>query len=328
MNSTEDFGDLQPLHDYLAVAADITKGHEALAEFTSSGPATTAATGDASLADIMAQLNAAASGPTAEVESGSAPLPQNVTVMSPYTEKRALDSYDSLMDASSIASLYTAIFNASARTKRGHPQPYDITIPTEAAQAFADMASASFNVMSGPLAGFFNYAGGSVATFDKQMSKTDVHLEFLGELFKGFSLTEPALLQLDGILTNFISSLKTVTVETGSTNNTVDQTLRVNQVLRTNISGDPKNPLWIFQPRTRIVYMKINASTWHWATNKAEHTSSKFHMVYTVADFDLNVNKWIASKDKFDKVFSTVTGKSMSEFAKLTIPAPIDPDQK
>ncbi|GAB0137519.1 hypothetical protein EsDP_00005779 [Epichloe bromicola] len=323
----QDFGELQPLHDCLSVAADITQGHEALSDFTSSGP-TTASAGATTLDDLMAQLNAASNGPEAEVKSSLAPLPQNVTLMPPYTEKNALENYDNLMDICSIASLYTSIYNANARNMRGHPEPYDISIPREAAQAFADMASSSFQVMSGPLAGFFNYASGSVATFDKKMSKTEVHLEFLGELFKGFNLTTPAMLQLDGVLKNFMASLKTITVETSSTNNTVDQTLRVNQVLRLNISGDEKNPIFVFQPRTRIVYMRINASTWHWATNKANHTSNTFHMVYTVADFDLNVNKWNASKDKFDKVFQTVSGKSMADFAKMVNPSPINPEQK
>ncbi|KAM6522888.1 hypothetical protein FALCPG4_012503 [Fusarium falciforme] len=326
MGSTQDLGELQPLVDVLSAASDITQGHEALAEFVSSGP-TTAAAGDTTLADIVAQLNAAAGGPDQEVKDGKTPMPQNVTILPPYTEANAIQNYNYLVDISSIVSLYTAIWNANARSKRGHPEPYNITIASEAAQSFADMANSAYNVMSGPLAGFFNFANGSVTTFKKEMSKTEVHLEFLAELFKGFSLTKPAILQLDGILTNFISSLKTVNVETGSTNNTVDQTLRINQVMRLNISGDEANPIWVFQPRTRIVYMHIDASTWRWATNKAEHTSQSFNMNYTVADFDLNVNKWLASQDKLNKVFETVSGKSISEYGKLINPDPVNPEK-
>ncbi|KAH7153632.1 hypothetical protein EDB81DRAFT_758575 [Dactylonectria macrodidyma] len=321
-----DLGELQPLAEVLSAASDVTQEHGTFSKFLSSGPVTASA-GDGTLADLVAQLNAASGGPSEEVKAGLAPMPQNVTILPPYTEANAIENYNHLTDISSIVSLYTAIWNADARSKRGHPEPYNITIASEAAQSFADMASSAYNVMSGPLAGFFNYANGSVATFSKEMSKTEVHLEFLGELFKGFSLTRPALLQLDGILTNFISSLKTVTVETGSTKNTVDQTLRINQVMRLNISGDDANPIWVFQPRTRIVYMHIDGSTYRWATNKAEHTSSTFNMVYTVADFDLNVNKWLASKGKLDKVFRTVSGKSITEFGKMINPNPVNPQQ-
>lgn len=323
MPSVADIDEFRPLIKALSAASDITQGHDALDDFMSSGPVVNS-TPDGSIAGLAAALRAAAEGPDAEVKGGSTPMPRNVGIM-PYTEGKAVENYAHLVDISSIVSLYTAIWSADARGKRGHPQPYDITIASEAAQSFADMASSAYNVMGGPLAGLFNYANGATTTFTKKMSKTEVHLEFLGELFKGFSLTKPALMQLDGILTNFVSSLKTVNVETGSTKNNVDQTLRVNQVMRLNIAGDEANPIWVFQPRTRIVYMHIDASTWHWATNKAEHTSNTFNMTYTVADFDLNVNKWLASKEKFDTIFKTIVGKSMSEYGKMINPSPINP---
>lgn len=36
-------------------------------------------------------------------------------------------------------------------------------------------------------------------------------------------------------------------------------------------------------------------------------------MTHTVADFNLNVKKWLASKDKFDTIFKTIVRKLMSE---------------
>lgn len=324
MTSVPDLGELQPLADVLNIATDITKSHESLTEFTSSGPVTAAA--DPTLADIVASLNAATGGTSTEVQAGKAPMPQNVGILPPYDEASAGQNYLYLVEMSSIVSLYTAIWNANARTKRGHPDPYTITDANEAAQAFADMADSAYNVMVGPLAGLFNFTAGVQSTFHKGMSKTTVHLEFLAEMFKGFSLSKPALLQLDGILTNFVSSLGTVNVETGKTNNTVDQTLRINQVMRLNISGDESNPIWVFQPRTRIVYMHIDAGTWRWATNKAEHTSSTFNMRYTVVDCDLNVNKYLASKDKLNQVFQQISGKTMEEYGKLINPSPVKSD--
>lgn len=333
MGSIDNFSSVQDLHEQyaplgalLATASDITQPKKALASLMSDGPVTAAA--DPSLADLVAALNDAAAGPLTEVAKGNVPMPQNVSIMPPYDEPSAGQNYLHLVEMSSIVSLYTAIWNANARTKRGHPDPYNITVASEAAQAFADMADSAYNIMVGPLAGFFNFASGTQTTFSKKMTKTDVHLEFLGELFKGFSLTKPALLQLDGILTNFVESLGTISVETGRTGNTVDQTIRINQVVRLNISGDEANPIWVFQPRTRIVYMHIDASTWRWATKKAEHTENTFNMRYVVVDCDLNVNKYLASKDKLEKVFTTVSGKSMAEYGKMINPAPINPDAK
>lgn len=321
MASLPDLGDLQPLVDVLGIASDITVGAEELADFTSSGPETAAA--DTTVADLVSALTAAAGGPANEVKEGRAPMPQNVAILPPYDEPSAIQNYEYLVEISSIVSLYTAIWNLNARTKRGHPEPYKISDASEAAQAFADMADSAFNVMQQPLAGFFNFSSGTQTTFSKSMSKTEVHLEFLGEIFKGFNLTKPALMQLDTILTNFVSSLKTVSVETGETNNTVDQTLRINQVVRINIAGDEGKPIYVYQPRTRIVYMHIDGNTYHWATNKAEHTSQTFNMRYVVVDCDLNVNKYLACKDKLDKVFMTLTGQNLLEYGKKINPEPV-----
>lgn len=321
MGSVPDLGELQPLVDVLNHATDITKDGEGFNELMSSGPVTAAA--DPTLADIVASLNAATAGPDAEVQKGKVPMPQNVGILPPYDEASAGQNYLHLVEMSSIVALYTAIWNANARTKRGHPDPYNITIASEAAQAFADMADSAYNVMTGPLAGLFNFSSGTQTTYSKRMSKTTIHLEFLAEIFKGFSLTKPALLQLDGILTNFVKSLGTINVETDSTAQTVDQTIRINQVIRLNISGDESNPIWVFQPRTRIVYMHVDAGTWRWATNKASHESSTFNMRYVVVDCDLNVNKYLASKDKLNAVFTQISGRSMEEYGKMINPTPV-----
>jgi hypothetical protein len=333
MASIENLASLQELHEQyapigklLAIASDITKSKHALTELISDGPITTEA--EPNFADLVAALNDATKGPSAEVDKGRVPMPQNVTIMPPYDEPSAEQNYRHLVEISSIVSLYTAIWNANTRTKRGHPEPYNITVAAEAAQAFADMADSAYNIMVGPLAGFFNFAAGTQTTFSKRMTKTDIHLEFLAELFDGFSLTRPAILQLDGILTNFVKSLGTISLETGSTGNTVDQTIRINQVVRTNISGDEANPTWVWQPRTRIVYMHIDASTWRWATKKAGHTENTFNMRYVIVDCDLNVNKYLSQKEKLEKVFKMVSGKSMAEYGRMINPPPINPNQK
>lgn len=131
MGSVPDLGELQPLVDVLNHATDITKDGEGFNEVMSSGPVTAAA--DPTLADIVASLNAATAGPDAEVQKGKVPMPQNVGILPPYDEASAGQNYLHLVEMSSIVALYTAIWNANARTKRGHPDPYNITIASEAA---------------------------------------------------------------------------------------------------------------------------------------------------------------------------------------------------
>lgn len=295
--------------------------------FAAPGAAAAAAPRDVTLADIVSQLNAATGGPEAEVKDGRVPLPQNVGILPPFDEASAVQNYGHLVEISSLAALYTAIYNANVRTKRGHPEPYNITIASEAAQAFADIANASYQAMTQPLAGFYSVSSATQSTFTQNISKTNIHLEFLTELFKGYSLTKPALMQLDGILTKFVASLKTISVETQSSSNTIDHTLRINQVLRLNISGDEANPIWVFQPRTRLIYMHIDASSYKWASNKVDHQSSEFNMRYVVVDCDLNVNKYLAAKPKLDTIFQTLTGMNLREYGEKISAPPVREDK-
>jgi hypothetical protein len=99
-------------------------------------------------------------------------------------------------------------------------------------------------------------------------------------------------------------------------------------VIRINVAGDDARSYWVFQPRTRIVYMHVDASSWRWATNKANHNKSTFTMRYVVVDCDLNVNKYLASKDKLNTVFQQISSRTMSEFGKMINPSPVDPNKQ
>ena len=278
---------------------------------------------DFSMADLMAQLSAASGGSSQEVHSGYAPLPQNVGILPATDDKSAVESYGYLVEMSSLAALYTSIYSANIRSQRGHPELYNITVAAEATQEFADLANASYQVMTLPLAGFYTLSAATQYTFNQKMSKTEVHLEFLGEIFKDFNLTDVAMKQLDGVLTKLVASLKTITVSTESSSNTVDQTLRINQVMRINIAGSKEHPIWVYQPRTRLVYMHIDASSYKWATNKADHQSSTFSMRYVVVDGDLNVNKYLAAKPQLDQIFQKISGQNLAEFGKMVNPDPV-----
>ncbi|CAN9207730.1 unnamed protein product [Alternaria alternata] len=64
---------------------------------------------------------------------------------------------------------------------------------------------------------------------------------------------------------------------------------------------------------------------WRWATKKADHSENTFNMRYVVVDCDLNVNKYLASKPKLEKVFQTIINKSLQEYGKMINPSPIEP---
>lgn len=335
-----DFGDLQDLGDLLLRAADPFQIASVIEELASeNGPATAAAGGSGSIAELWDRLSTAAEGPAAETGKDRVPMPQDVAILpakganNPLSDdehvRKALEDFNHLRDITAIADLFIAMSNIAKRTKRGHPEEYRLSVPKEAAQGFADMADSAYSVMLGPpLVGIFSFVGGTQNTFNRAMSKTELHLGFLSELFSGFSLTDVAKKQLDGILTNFIKSLGDVSVSTEDTKNTVDQTIRVHQTVAINIAGNADHPIWIYQPRTRIVYLHVDASTWKWATNKANHEKSTFNMQYVVADIDLNVNRWLAAKPQLEAIFQQITSQTFKQYGKLKFPAPIDAEAK
>ncbi|KAK0732173.1 hypothetical protein B0H67DRAFT_640472 [Lasiosphaeris hirsuta] len=338
-----DFGDFQPLADLVIRASDPFLTASVVRELAASdGPVTAAAgdgTGPGSIAELWDRLSTAAGGPTAETGKDRVPMPQDVAIMpakgadSPLSDEahvtKALADFEHLRDITSVADLFIAMANIAKRAKRGHPEEYRLSVPAEAAQAFADMADSAYSVMLGPpLAGMFSFVSGTQNTFKRNMSKTELHLGFLAELFSGFSLTDVAKKQLDGILTNFIKSLGDVSVSTEETKNTVDQTIRVHQTVATNISGNSEHPIWIYQPRTRIIYMHVDASSWKWATNKANHEKSTFNMQYVVVDIDLNVNRWLSAKPQLEAIFKQITSQTFKQYGKIKFPAPIDAEAK
>lgn len=343
MKSSELYIDeqFQPLAELLQRASDITQTASVIQKLRSDdGPdAQAAAAGDGSISELFDQLSAAMQGPSGSVAKGKAPMPQDVAVLpekkagtnpTDHEERvrKALEDLQHLKDITSIADLFIAMAKISKRTKRGHPEPYNITVPNEAAQEFADMADCAYNVMLGPpLSGMYSFGSLFSSHFSRSMSKTELHLGFLAELFQGFSLTDVAKKQLDGILSNFVKSLGDIKVETESTNNTVDQTIRVHQTVATEITGspDPKQQIWVYQPRTRLIYMHVDASTWRWATNKASHESNTFTMNYVVIDCDLNVNKWVAARAALEAIFKRIIGTTFKQYGELRFPDPVDP---
>lgn len=266
--------------------------------------------------DLIDAMNDAAKGPDEQVKNGRAPDPPNVAVLPADADARTQAVFQHLQDLSSIISLYTKITKIALRTQRGHPDEYNITVASEATQEFADTANCCYSAMTNQLAGIFNFQSGVVQTFSKSMSKTEIHLEFLGELFKGFSFDNFTLKTLDGVLTKFVASIGTLSFSTESASQTVDFAIIVNQIFKTNVSGDDDNPIWINVPRKRIIHMHLEAGSYKWATNKASHESSTFNMTYMVTDCDLNVDKYLLVKPKLDNIFSKVMGKNMAEFAK------------
>lgn len=271
------------------------------------------------MTNTLAALSASSKGPKEEIAAGKVPLPQTISLQPP-TSPEATQSYAHLDAAASVASLQTVIFNEDFRVGRGQTKHYDISVAgEEASLAFADMAAAGLRVMEGPLSGFYTRVKSAEHVFSQSMRRREVHGAFLEEVFRDYRLGESALRRLDGVLTAFVAAVRGVEFGVGKGGGTVDYSFRINHVVREGGPGaDGTEMKHVFRPRTRIVCLKIDPNTYKWATDKGTDEVGTFQMSYATHDFDLDVGRFLASKERFDIVFQGLLGEDTTSYAKMT----------
>ena len=190
----------------LGRVANIAPSSAPAAEIPDTKP-TSKTSGGKDMETLMKMLSAASEGPAAEIQTGNPPVPPNVGITPVGDDPGILTSYCYLVELSALSALYTGIWELNTLKKRGREQPYNISIASEASQAFADLADAGFQTMIGSLAGSYNLSSAVSNSYTKQMRKTSLHFDFLDDLFKSFNLVSTAFTQLDGILSTFVSAV-------------------------------------------------------------------------------------------------------------------------
>lgn len=286
-----------------------------LAATDSSTPAIPA---DNSLAELKRMLAAPTQPIPDQVAAGNAPSAVNATFKPETLTEERHASYRKLLGISSMAQLYASIMDLNTRQERHHPKPYRLSDHDEAVQAFADQADFAWAAMTGPLSGFYIFTTAPATQFKRSFTRAELHEGFLGEVFKGFNLSDGAVKSLDTILTNFASSVSTIKFEEQVESQTINQTLRINTTPAYNITGDNDNPDYVYTPTTHVIYMKIKAATWKTSLSKPQGGGSvenvDFEMEWVAPKFELNVDLYDAAKPKFDAICKYLTSKNLEDY--------------
>ena len=262
-----------------------------------------------------------------EIAAGNAPhIP--VVNLSPLFDSADVARIDTaLTEMSSITALFSAIWNINKMKQRGRTEPYRISEKSESNQAFTDLADSVWEAITTGLAGFYTLGSVSSETYTRDIRRTEVHLEFLTEIFQSFFLSKQALTQLDGLLTKFVSSISSIQIKKESVSKDVCQIITLDQILRVNKSGDDTQPVWLYVPVKRLIYLKIDANSWsntvNVGKNKMIDVGMTFKMEYRVVDATLNVSKYLEYKAKFDEIFKTLTSANLEVFGKAIKSEPI-----
>ncbi|KAF2132620.1 hypothetical protein P153DRAFT_354113 [Dothidotthia symphoricarpi CBS 119687] len=255
-------------------------------------------------------LSTAATSPSAELNAGRPPLPQTISIHPPNASAEAAQNLAYLTSTSSVAALQTAIFNEDFRVGRGQATHFDLGVAGEATRAFADMAAAGYRAMAGPLGVFYEAVAGGQGGIERVLARGDVRSAVLGEVFGGFGLGEGALRELDGMVRGFFAALGGVVFD-DTQGATVDFAVRVNYVVR--VEGEGEQDV-VYQPRTRVVWVKVDAGSYVWAIGEEGAESAAFKMRYATYDFLLHVDRFLASKERFDVVFQGLLGEDIASY--------------
>ncbi|KAK2751287.1 hypothetical protein CKAH01_06473 [Colletotrichum kahawae] len=257
--------------------------------------------------------------PKAQVDKGLVPKPPPVVIEDPITEDTsvaigydksdALKNLTYLKDAHSVCQMFTNILLLQT-----NPGGFDIT--KEAAQAFNVQAKLAYNAMSGPMAGVYNFSQGVSTKHTFDVPKNEVHDKLLATMFDGMGLDTTHKKQIDSQIATFTTALKDVAMD-GSPN-TFDFALRFGLTPVTNITADDSNPVFAFEPITYLIYLKMDANAFKRSiskNNSQERITLKYEHVVT--KFELNVERFLKLRPKYDAMMKKATGKSLKEYGDI-----------
>lgn len=220
---------------------------------------------------------------------------------------QTLDSYVSLLTA-------YCVYNE-------HPDIYDTTIPIEAFAFARAMARWRNYVLTGgvvkAIAGYLPVGTINSQSFTKSVTKGDIHLEFLAELFGGFSLPAAALTQLDSILTNVVAKIGAVKLSFEKQSDSMDHFLTYYHADTVEGTGGDTGIPAMFVFKIRTFYLHVDQSSWAVSIAKSSVKHFKFNMNYFDMDTTMSAGLVAQDQETINKAIEQLTGKTGDEINAL-----------
>ncbi|KAG4434017.1 hypothetical protein IFR05_010499 [Cadophora sp. M221] len=281
---------------------------------------------------LVAMLTGGSSSPSAQVSGGTMPNPPAILVKpvdgSPDDVSQKYQGSTSLQ---AVSALFEKMLRVQKMAKEGRSTPYSITDPKQACLAIQENADLAYQVAIGGLAGYYITTAQTSSSYSKDVSSADFKLEFTSDMFKPFDLATDALTEISGVLQQYISDIASIKIDSSSTNKQISHYMRTTMVSKRNVSGDDDNPIWVWQPETKLVYMHIDTQAYFNATSSclghSEVETFHYDMEYTVYEADIDIDQVEANQAMLDKTFNSLTQMNMNDFAqKPGISTEVSPD--
>ncbi|KAI9042481.1 uncharacterized protein KD926_005562 [Aspergillus affinis] len=257
--------------------------------------------------------------PAQQVSEGKAPKPPitNVKPSEADSNAEALQCYKDIKLVTGLACLFQEILRLQKMHKEGRTSPYGISDPKEANLAMKENADLAYQVMHGGLGGYYDSINMYQRSYNKTVKHSDLKIEFTSDIFKPFGFTKPALTEISGFLEQYIAAIAKVKTDTTSTSFRNSFSKQIHQVLRINV-GDDGNPVWVWQPKCRLVYMHVDSASYRETVKTClmENTqeSYQFSMDYVVVEADINTANVERRREKLNKAFDMVSDKNIDAF--------------
>jgi hypothetical protein len=302
---------------YFIAAAHQTRNANLIRKNVAMLAAEPAPAGTPSTTDLNDILNNAVKAP-GTTSIATVPTTPDTAMYQMLGQVQTLDSYISLLTS-------FCIYNE-------HPAPYDITVPAQASAFVRSMAKWRNYVITGgsvkAMAGYLPVSSIVTQSYSQQVTSANLHLEFLGELFKSFAFPEAAMLELDGILTKVVSNLGNLKISFESQSDTLDHFLTYYYFSTVQGTGGKNQPPAMYVAKVRTFYLHIDQATWKLSVGKSTVSQFKFNMNYF--DMDTTMNSGLVSSDMtaINSTISTLTGKTAAQVNTLMNMQAIHADPK
>jgi hypothetical protein len=255
-----------------------------------------------SKSDINALLNGvgAAPGTSTVVTVPAAPVSGDVALVQ---NVQTLDSY--------IATLTALVMY------NNHPQPYDLSDKQQAAQFVIDLANARNYVVTGGVVKaipmYLPMGQATTQSFNKSTTTADLHIDLLTALFGALSLPASVLTELDGILTEIASSLKSL--QLSFTNQTQTLNHFVSFYYLTQVPGT--NPP-INQMNVEFIYIQLAQSAWNASIGKSTVSNFTLNMTTTRTTATMSAGIVAANAGNIVSSLIALTGNDATVISEMT----------
>lgn len=218
----------------------------------------------------------------------------------------------------SLLDTYVSV-NSAAYIYNLHPQGFDITIPQQAAAFNKVLAKARFRVLTQGLAGLLSLSSSAQQDYVKNTTAGELHLEFIGEIFKSFAFPAAAITQIDSILTSVVKQLSNLKFSWS------EQGAGLTYLLSTYYFEEVQGLPGARVPKIRLFYLSVDQRSWELSIGKSSLNKFEFKMNYVDYQYTMSLTQMPAMREGIKTYITATTQQQLTSIQNLVAMSAITP---